>query len=299
MKRQNLCFALLLTFALVLTGCSNESSKVSKDASSNSTNSNDVSSNDTNSNDAGSNNTGSDAGSNDTSQDLPYQDKSLMVYSGAGLSKAMDEIGQAFEAQYGAKVNFTYGGCAQLLGQMEINKTGDVFVGGSLNDADIALEKGFTEEYVEIAYHIPAIAVPKGNPAQITSLADMAKPGVKLILGDEESNAIGKKGAKIFEKSNLKADIDANVAAREATVNEIITQLALKQGDAGLIWEDNGFEAEDIEVIEIPEDQNVIDKVPACVLSFTEQKELAQVFVTFVSSDEGKEIFKNHGFKTE
>lgn len=243
-------------------------------------------------------NQSADTSQNNPEQALNYQGESLMVSSGAGLSKAMDEIGQAFEQKYGATVNLNYAGCAQLLGQMEINQKGDVFIGGSLHDAEIALQKNFTYEYVEIAYHIPAIAVPKGNPAGIISLVDMAKPGMKLILGDEKSNAIGKKGAKIFEKNNLIEAINTNVVARGVTVNEIVTQVGLKQGDAGLIWEDNGVNATDIEVIPIPEEQNVIDKVPACVLSFTENPELAQAFVDFLSSDEGQSIFVKHGFKT-
>ena len=230
-------------------------------------------------------------------QTLKYQGQSLQIHSGAGISKAMDEMGQAFEEKYGAKVNFNYAGCAQLLSQMEINKLGDVFVGGSLNDMEIAQQKGFADKYVEAAYHIPAIAVPKGNPAGITGLADLTKPGVKLILGDEKVTAIGKKGAKIFEKNKL-TGIEKNVVAKAATVNEIVTKIGMKQGDAGLVFEDNGFAVKEIEIISIPQEQNAIDKVPVCVLSFTKNAELAQTFVDFVKSDEGKAIFVKHGFKT-
>lgn len=239
----------------------------------------------------------SDTTSNNTAA-LIYQGQSLMVYSGAGLSKAMDEMGQAFEQKTGAKVNFNYAGCAQLLSQMEINKQGDVFVGGSIGDADIAVQKGFTDKYAAVAYHIPAIAVPKGNPAGITGLADLAKPGIKLVLGDENATAIGKKGIKIFEKNQIQDQVAKNVVAKVATVNEVVTKVGLKQADAGLIFADNGTDAKDIEVISIPDDQNVIDKVPVCVLSFTQNKEIAQAFADFVASDEGKAIFIKHGFKT-
>jgi len=239
-----------------------------------------------------------DNASSEPAQVLPYQGETLMVHSGAGLSKAMDEIGQAFEKEYGATVNFNYAGCGQLLGQMEINKTGDIFVGASQNDMEIAQEKGFADQYVEIAYHIPAIGVPKGNPAQITCLTDLAKPGIKLILGDEETNAIGKKGATIFAKNHMEAEIAANVIARDATVNEIVTHLSMKQGDAGLIWEDNGVEAKDIEIIAIPEEQNVIDKASVCILNFSANQELAQAFIDFTSSEDGKAILVKHGFKT-
>lgn len=233
----------------------------------------------------------------DPGGNLEFQGESLLVYSGAGLSKAMDEIGLAFEENYGATIQLNYGGCAQLLGQMEINKTGDVFLGGSMNDADIALGKAFTEECFELVYHIPAIAVPKGNPGGITSLEDMAKPGMKLILGDTQSNAIGKKGEKIFDKNGLLTQVNANVVARAVTVNEIVTQISLGQGDAGLVWADNGVGNSEIEVIEIPAEQNLMDKVPACVLNFTDKEELAQLFLDFLKSEEGKAIFIKHGFR--
>lgn len=87
------------------------------------------------------------------------------------------------------------------------------------------------------------------------------------------------------------------MVARDATVNEIVTHIAMKQGDAGLVWEDNGFGNKDIEIITIPEENNMIDTVPIAVLSFTEKQELAQTFVDFVNSKEGKDIFAGNGFK--
>ena len=232
---------------------------------------------------------------NPTIQSEKETDKSLMVYSGAGLRKPMDQIGQAFEKKTGVKINYNYAGSAQLLGQIELTKEGDVFVSGSLNDMEIAQQKEFTQEYHNVVYHIPVIGVPKGNPAGITCLADMAKPGVKLILGDAQSNAIGKKGTKIFAKNQL--ELENNIVARTATVNEIVTHLTMKQGDAGLIWEDNGYGAKDIEIITIPEEQNMIDIVPISQLSFSQQPDLAQQFVDFVISEEGLAIFENSGFK--
>ncbi len=238
-----------------------------------------------------------EADQNNAGEALAYEGQSLLVYSGAGLSMAMDEIGSSFTQKYGATVNYNYAGCAQLLSQMEINRSGDVFAGGSLNDMEIAQQKGYANEYYEVVYHIPAIAVPKGNPAQIKELADLARPGVKLVLGDDKSNAIGKKGAKIFSKNGLEAGVAENVVTRTATVNEIVTFIAMKQGDAGLVWEDSAAGAKDIEIIKIDEEQNIIDKVPLCVLEFTEKRELAQAFVDFANSAEGRAVFAKHGFK--
>jgi len=223
--------------------------------------------------------------------------KSLKVYSGAGLSKPMTEIGQAFEKKTGVKVEYNFAGSAQLLSQMELSKEGDVFIPGDLVDMDKAIAKGLAKDYKKVVYHIPAIGVPKGNPAHITGLADLAKPGVKVIIGDEKACAIGKQAMSIFTKNKLWPAVEKNIVAKDATVNEVVTHTAMKQADASIITEDNAINAKDIELISIPEDQNVIETVPVGALTFTKQAELAQQFVDFAASSEGKAIFKNLGWK--
>ncbi|QGU94736.1 hypothetical protein GOM49_06155 [Clostridium bovifaecis] len=63
------------------------------------------------------------AGCNRKSQELAQsvsmkKNKTLHVYSAAGLSKVMDEIGSEFTKEYNIKVEYTYGGSQQLLSQI-------------------------------------------------------------------------------------------------------------------------------------------------------------------------------------
>ncbi len=160
------------------------------------------------------------------------------------------------------------------------------------------LEKGFTDSKQDIAYHIPVIGVPAGNPAGIEKLEDLTKEGVKVVLGDEEGTAIGKIGKKMFKGNGLSEKIEANLISRAATVNELVTYLATQQADAALIFEDNAWGNDKLEAIEIPAGKNIIQTIPVSVLKFTEKEELARNFADFVASDEGKAIFRKHGFKT-
>ena len=66
---------------------------------------------------------------------------------------------------------------------------------------DIAKEKGITDYEQRVAYHVPVIAVPEGNPTGITSLADLAKPGVTIIRGDSKAAAIGKLGISYLRRT--------------------------------------------------------------------------------------------------
>ena len=229
----------------------------------------------------------------DTQEQTP---ESLLVYCGAGMRKPMDEIGSLFEEEHGASINYNYAGSNTLLAQMELTRKGDVYMPGATYYFDLAREKGLTDHEQLIAYHVPAIAVPRGNPAGITSLADLAEPEVKVILGDSKAAAIGKLGNKILEKNGLYDAVDKNVIARGATVNELIVYVSMKQADASIIWSDLVVNSEKMEIVEISGGQNIIKIVPIGTLTSSEQKDTATKFVDFVASPAGKAIFEKHGF---
>ena len=221
---------------------------------------------------------------------------SLLVYCGAGMRKPMDEIGSLFFEEYGILINYNYAGSHTLLSQMELMQRGDAYMPGATYYFDIAKEKGITDYEQRVAYHVPVIAVPKGNPAGITSLADLAKPGVTVILGDSKAAAIGKLGDKILEENGIYDTVANNTIARGATVNELVVYTSMKQADASIIWEDLVVNSEKMEIVEIPREQNIIKIIPIGTLMFSEQKDVATKFVDFVASPEGKAIFEKHGF---
>jgi molybdate transport system substrate-binding protein len=222
--------------------------------------------------------------------------QSLLVYCGAGMRKPMDEIGLLFEEKYGISVNYNYAGSNTLLSQMELTQEGDIYMPGATYYFDVAKEKGFTDYEQLIAYHMPVIAVPKGNPANITSLDDLAKPGVTVILGDPKAAAIGNLGNKILEKNGIYEDVENNIIARGATVNELVIYVSMNQADASIIWEDLVVNSEKIETVAIPCEQNIIKIIPIGTLTFSEKNDAAKTFVDFVASSEGKIIFEKHGF---
>jgi len=123
----------------------------------------------------------------------------------------MDELGPLFEQKYGVKVTYNYAGSGHLLNQLELAQQGDVYQPGSTYYFDIAREKSLIDYEKRVAYHVPVIAIPKGNPANITYLNDLTKPGVKVALGDPKACAIGKLGDKILEKNGIKDAVGDNV----------------------------------------------------------------------------------------
>jgi len=222
--------------------------------------------------------------------------ESIMVYSGAGMRKPMDEIGVAFQQKYGTQVTYNYAGSNALLSQMELTKQGDAYMPGATMYIEVATEKGLVDYQQLICYHIPIITVPKGNPANITCLEDLAKPEVKLVWGDPAVAAIGKTGVKILKDNGIYDAAWENIIATLPTMNEVMLQIALGQADASINWWDTVKAVEDIDLIEIPKEQNDIKIIPIGVTTFSEYPETAKKFVDFCASDEGKAIFEKHGF---
>lgn len=233
----------------------------------------------------------------DSAENTENKAETLIVYCGAGLRKPMDEIAQIYADKFNVKIEYSYAGSAQNLTQIELMQEGDLYVPGAYSYFESAKEKGFTEDAQKVVYHIPVIGVPTGNPANITCLADLANTGVKVVLGDERSAAIGKVSQKMLDRNGILAQVEENVVAKDATVNEVLVHVAMEQADACIIWEDNASGVDEIEIVEIAEENNMIKTIPVSILTFSEKKDIASQFSNYLVSDQAIKIFEKHGFK--
>ncbi|MDN7024708.1 molybdate ABC transporter substrate-binding protein [Methanoculleus sp. FWC-SCC1] len=225
-------------------------------------------------------------------------DETLFVYSGAGLKAPMQEIGTVFGEKYGVTVEYTYAGSGALITQMELAQKGDVFIPGGTPDYAIAVNKGLVSDDPQyVAYHVPVIAVAKGNPKKITCVEDFTKSGVKVALGGINETAIGKAGDKLFKKHGIADAVEENVVLRAPTINELIVAMNMGTADATLITIDK-MNVQTMEAIELPLEDNMALIVPIGTTTFTKKADLAGQYIDFVASDEGKAIFARHGFPT-
>ncbi|HHW43115.1 MAG TPA: molybdate ABC transporter substrate-binding protein [Desulfotomaculum sp.] len=226
------------------------------------------------------------------------QQETLLVYSGAGLRKAMDEIGRVFQEQTGIHVSFSYAGSAQNNNQILLSRKGDVCIPGDVTELEPLRKEKLVTWEKKVVYHIPALAVPKGNPAGIKQLADLAKPGVKVVLGDPKTNPMGKVSDAVLQKAGLLEKVNKNVVARTPTINELLVYVSMKQADAAIIGVENYPEFKDrVDIVPLPELQEVNMVVPVAVLACSAQPDRARLFAEFVASDQARAIWEKNGFK--
>jgi molybdate transport system substrate-binding protein len=231
----------------------------------------------------------------------PVYAKELLVFAAAGTKPAIDEASKLFEQEYGTKITVNYGGGGEVLSSMVISKKGDVYIAPEQKFMNSALKQGAVEANAAIsslAYMIPVIGVKKGNPQNIQNLADFAKPGIKVVMGNPETTALGIIGPDILQKAALYEAVKPGIVTNAPQVTAIITMLKMNQVDTGFIWHYFGVtSAGDVEVIWIPREYVTgIGEIQAAVSTFSQESVTAQKFVELLVSSEGKDIFKKNGY---
>jgi molybdate transport system substrate-binding protein len=225
----------------------------------------------------------------------------LEVHCAAGIREPVAEVIEQFQETHGITVQTDYAGSNVLLTRLKTLRRGDIYMPGDRHYVQQAEEDGLVASSADICYFVPVILVVKGNPKQIAELADLARPGLHVGLGDAEACAIGRTTAKLLEKNNVDPEeIEDNLVLTSITVNDLGLQIKAGDLDATIVWDAIARQyPEDGEMVEIPTEQNLISTVPAAVLTTSEHPELAEAFQEFITSDSGREVFVRHGYTTE
>lgn len=223
------------------------------------------------------------------------KDKTLIVYAGKGIEKAMEEVKTVFEEKHDITLDILYAGSVTCLRTIRETGRGDIFIPGALhvleNDADLI------DNHQYVALHVPMVGIHKDNPKEIRSFDDLAKPGVRISVGNSKMCSMGEVANKIISRSALKEGLTKNIVIRSPTVIELLNLVIKKEADAAIIWKDTMHwpEFEVLKGIEIPPGINETSEIHVAVLTTSEHKKSAQLFADFVAS-EGKMIFEKHGF---
>lgn len=226
----------------------------------------------------------------------------LMIFSGAGLIKPMEEMRANFEKKQNITVDVHYGSSGEIFAGVAAGQPCDVLIPGDEKYTEDALKNGWVIEdtITKLVRHIPVIAVPKGNPANVMGFKDLIRPGVRVAIGDPKAPAIGRVAKKMLQKAGIWDQATQNIAVYAPTVNQLLIYVALKQVDAAIIWGDLVTWAEGkgkLEVVPIENQYNIIKTIPTAVCTNSVNKELAYKFNEYIASDEGLCIWKKWGYE--
>ncbi|HID08118.1 MAG TPA: molybdate ABC transporter substrate-binding protein, partial [Armatimonadetes bacterium] len=224
----------------------------------------------------------------------------LFMFCGAGLREPIEDVRKAFEKKYGIPVRVCYAGSACLLAQIAITQRGDLYLPGEEFYAKQAQERGFVEDYKIICYFIPVIMVQKGNPKRIHSLKDLARPGLRIGVGEPKACAIGKTTNELLRKHKLEKAVAKNIVMHAATAPELGNAIKLGSIDVAINWDAVAAWYEDAaDIITIAPEDNIIVSCPLSILTFSKNKRMARAFLEFATGEDGQAIFRRHRYTTD
>jgi molybdate transport system substrate-binding protein len=217
----------------------------------------------------------------------------LVVLAASSLTEAVTEYAESFP---GAEVKTSFAGSDTLAAQIRQRGKADVFLSADTEYPRQLRREGLVEKPVVFASNQLVIVVPAGS--EIGSLAQLAQPGVKLVIGDE-SVPVGAYAREVLGRlpSAEREAIFANVAAEEPEVAAVVAKVVEGAADAGLVYRTDAVSAGDaVEAVEIPRALQPDVAYGGAVVSGSGDPQAASQFIAGLIEGEGAADLKRVGF---
>ena len=210
----------------------------------------------------------------------------LTVFAAASLQPPFDKI--ARQAKVDAR--FNYAGTQTLTAQLTQGAQADVFASADTAHMKTVQDAGLLASPTKIfAHNRLEIAVEKGNPKGIHTLADLARPGLVVVLADPSVPA-----GKYAQQALAKAKVTVHPASLEPQVTGVLSKVSLGEADAGIVYVSDIVTSGKVDGVEVPDDDNVVADYSIASLS---RRSAADQFIAFVLSSQGQAILVNAGFE--
>ncbi|NUT36382.1 MAG: molybdate ABC transporter substrate-binding protein [Hamadaea sp.] len=219
----------------------------------------------------------------------------VTVFAAASLTESFTRIAEDFEAANpGVKVTFNFAGSSALAAQINQGAPADVFASASPATMKTVTDAGNGDGgAATFVKNQIVIAVPKGNPHGVATLADLSKPGVKVAIcaAQVPCGAAAKKALATAAGTLTPATLEQDVKAALAKVT-------LGEVDAALVYRtDVKAAAADVDGIEFAESAGAVNDYPIVALKDAPNKTAAQAFIAWIRSAKGMAVLTAAGFQ--
>ena len=248
----------------------------------------------------------------------------LRVFTASSLTNAVANMTQAFEIANNCHLIVNSASSSALYTQITLGSPCDVFMSADtkwtiqLNNSALLYNKN----YVNFTTNSLEMIIAQGNPKGITSLADLARPGVKVVLADPSipsgsytnstcykiDSTWGNHSSPAYVSNgsyvNFNSTMHQNVVSYEPSVESVVGKVSLNVGtaDAGIVFvsdaEYGQLSGSQVQFIPIPSSVNTRGTYGIGIIGSTSQSALAQQFMDFWSTAQGQSLLTYYGFNS-
>lgn len=218
----------------------------------------------------------------------------LTVFAAASLRETFTELGERFEREHpGLRVTFNFSGSSDLLSQVRQGAPADVFAPADTRTMDSLVDEALAGlPPRDFASNTLRIVTPPGNPEDLATLADLARPGVDLVICAPEVPC-GRAAAAVARA----AGITLRPVSEEQSVKDVLAKVTVGEAEAGLVYLTDALAAgDDVRSIAFPEAAAAVNTYPITTVKGSEQADLAAAFVRLVLGPVGQDVLSAAGF---
>ena len=228
-------------------------------------------------------------GGSGTGQGSSPPRQKLTVFAAASLQPPFDAIARKLDS---LSITFDYAGTQTLTSELEQGAQADVFASADMAHMRMLQNAGLISGKMKLfAHNRLEIAVEKGNPKGIHTLADLTRPGIVVVLADPSVPA-----GKYAQQALTKAGVVVHPKSLEPQVTGVLSKVALGEADAGIVYVSDIVTSGQIDGVAIPDAQNVIADYPIGTVKGAEDATAAGIFIAYVLSPPGQAILVQDGF---
>jgi molybdate transport system substrate-binding protein len=230
----------------------------------------------------------------------------LTIFAAASLTDVFTEAGSQFTEMTGTEIAFNFGSSSTLATQLTEGAEADIFASANIRQAQLVMDAGLANgDMIIFAKNRLVVITPVDNPANIQTLSDLSREGVFIAIATLEVPVRGYTDQMLEamrqDSAYGQAFFDgfyANVVIEGANVRQVVTQVALGEADAGVVYASDVTPdmAEDLVILDVPDAFNVMAEYPLVLLAESQNMPLAQDFIAFLLSDDGQDLFVRWGF---
>ncbi len=227
----------------------------------------------------------------------------LTVFAASSLTEAFGELEAGFEARSPTvDVRMSFAGSQVLRLQLEQGAAADVFASANEEHMRVLLEDGVVARSEIFAHNALVVVVPtEGSVVQ--SVADLPQ-AERLVVGTPDV-PVGMYTQRLLERAreslgeDFIARVRAHVVSEESNVRLARAKVELGEADAAIVYRTDAHGSTRVRAIPIPEALQVRADYPIGPVARAHDPALAERFIAFVRSEQGRRILDEHGFVTE
>jgi molybdate transport system substrate-binding protein len=227
------------------------------------------------------------------------QGRAVVALIAASTKNAIEEIAAKFKAEQGVETAISPGPSNALAGQILAGGDADLLLSANAQWADAVEKAGHAGKRRDLLTNDLVLVVPKGNPAQVKSPADLTTERVKKVALAGEKVPAGMYADQALAALKLTEELaKQQKLVRGHDVRSTLAYVERGEVEAGIVYSTDAMISKEVESVH-SFDPKLHERIvyPVVLVKAAQERDGAKRFYDYLASPAAAEVFKRHGFE--